>query len=93
MAQLISAPKPVYPVQARAAEAEGMVQLLGVIGVDGSVLSLQLDTSSPGTGNPDLVQAAIDAVRQWRYRPALLNGAPVEVQTTIRVSFMLVDAN
>ena len=88
---LISAPKPVYPPNARAANAEGTVRLIGIIGTDGTVTSLQVDTSRPGIGNRELVEAAMWAVLQWRYRPGTLNGAPVEMATTILVNFTLAD--
>jgi protein TonB len=60
------------------------VRLHAIIGKDGSVQQLEVLT-----GHPLLVQAALDAVRQWRYRPTLLNGEPVEVDTTIDVIFSL----
>jgi TonB family protein len=88
---LVSAPKPVYPAPARASAIQDVVQLQGVIGVDGSIVSLQVDKSRAGSANEELVQAAMDAVRQWRYTPALLNGVPVEFATTITVNFTLVD--
>lgn len=90
-ANLVSAPKPIFPPLARATGAEGTVRLLAVIDRSGAVTSLQVDTTRPGTGNPDLINAAMDAVRQWRYRPAILNGQPVEVATAIQVNFTLVD--
>jgi protein TonB len=58
--------------------------LRAIIGKDGSVAELQVVS-----GHPLLVKAAVDAVRQWRYKPTLLNGEPVEVDTTITVSFRL----
>jgi periplasmic protein TonB len=58
--------------------------LEAVIGRDGQIDNLKLIS-----GHPLLVRSAIDAVRQWRYRPYLLNGSPVEVQTTITVNFYL----
>jgi protein TonB len=58
--------------------------LHAIIGKDGSVQQLNLES-----GHPLLVQAALDAVRQWRYQPTLLNGEPVEVDTTIDVIFSL----
>jgi protein TonB len=73
---------PVYPPIARAARISGTVVLDAVISKTGSVESLHVVS-----GHPMLVQAALDAVRQWRYRPFLLNGMPVEVQTTVTVTF------
>ena len=60
--------------------------LQGVIGTDGSLLSLQVLSKSV---DPELAQAARDAVSQWRYEPTLLNGQPVEVVTSITVNFHL----
>ena len=76
--------QPVYPPIARAARIQGDVILKAVISKDGEIQDLQLVS-----GHPMLVPAAIDAVRQWRYRPYLLNGQPVEVETTITVIFSL----
>jgi periplasmic protein TonB len=83
-AMLISQPRPMYPPLAKQARIQGVVELNAVIGKDGTVGSL-----SVVKGHPLLVQAAIDAVKQWRYKPTLLNGEPVEVQTTIDVNFTL----
>ncbi len=76
---------PMYPPIAKAARIQGDVILKAIIGKDGEIQDLQLVS-----GHPMLVPAAIDAVRQWRYRPYLLNGQPVEVETTITVIFSLV---
>jgi TonB family protein len=86
---LINPVKPVYPTGARNAGIQDVVQLTAVIGKDGSIVSLQLDTTRTGSNNPELIQAAMDAVRQWRYRPGTLNGQPVDVTTTITVNFTL----
>jgi len=87
-AQLISQVKPVYPPAARAAGLQGDVLIHAILGKDGSVM----DPAVISRGvDPELAQAALDAVRQWRYRPAMLNGQPVEVVTEIGVSFSLVD--
>jgi TonB family protein len=85
---LIFAPKPVYPPSARANQIQDFVVLQGVIGVDGTVVSLQVDPAQ-GSSNLALVASAIEAVRQWRYQPAFLNGQPVEFATTITVNFTL----
>lgn len=77
---------PAYPETARQLGIEGSVMLSAVIGTDGSLLTLQPLSHAP---SPDLVQSAMDAVRQWRYTPTLLNGVPVEVQTTVTVNFRL----
>lgn len=81
---LISRVEPDYPIVAHEARVQGTVVLNAVIGKDGRVERLQL-----ASGNPLLVQAAIDAVRQWRYKPFLLNGQPVEIETTVTVNFQL----
>jgi len=83
---LISQVKPQYPAAAQAQGIQGFVQLLGVVDANGQVVSLQPDPSH-GSGNFAMVQAAMDAVRQWRYRPALLNGAPIEFPMAITVNF------
>ncbi len=75
---------PVYPPLARQARISGVVNLVGVIGTDGRIHSLQVTS-----GHPLLVPAAIEAVRQWVYRPTFLNGDPVEVIAPIIVTFTL----
>lgn len=82
--ELIHYVKPAYPPLARQARVQGTVRLTAVLARDGSVTALQL-----ASGHPLLVQAALDAVRTWRYRPTLLNGDPVEVAMTIDVNFTL----
>jgi periplasmic protein TonB len=81
---LIRQVNPQYPQLARQARVEGRVILQATIGKDGSVQNLHLIS-----GHPMLVQAAMDAVSQWRYKPYYLNGDPVEVDTTINVNFTL----
>jgi len=83
-AALINQVQPSYPTAARIMRLSGEVVLHAIIGKDGSVRELQ-----PLSGNPILVQAALEAVRQWRYRPTMLSGEPVEVDTTITVKFVL----
>lgn len=83
-AKLINQIRPVYPPLAKQARIQGTVRLQAVIAKDGAIIELQVVS-----GHPLLVQAALDAVRQWRYQPTLLNGDPVEVQTTIDVVFTL----
>jgi TonB family protein len=83
-ANLIRKVAPVYPALARQARIQGVVRFQAVVGRDGAVRSLQLIS-----GHPLLVEAARDAVRQWVYRPILLNGTSVEVITTIDVNFAL----
>jgi len=74
----------VYPPLAKAARVQGTVKFEAVIGKDGSIQNLHMIS-----GPPLLVQAAMQAVQQWKYRPTLLNGEPVEVITTIDVNFTL----
>jgi protein TonB len=76
--------RPQYPALARSARVQGVVVLQATIGKDGAIQNLRLLS-----GHPLLTQAAMDAVRQWRYRPYLLNNEPVEVDTTIQVNFTL----
>ena len=75
---------PVYPAIARTTHTSGTVYLLGVIATDGSIRSLRVLS-----GHPFLVAAALDAVRQWRYQPTVLNGHAVEVEAPIDVTFTL----
>jgi protein TonB len=84
-AKLINMVRPVYPPLAKQARISGTVRLHAIIAKDGSVIQLEV---LPG-GHPLLIQAALDAVRQWRYQPTLLNGEPVEVDTTVDVVFSL----
>ncbi len=77
--------KPVYPEVARLALVQGTVRLKATIGTDGSVDALELVS-----GPPLLAQAAIEAVRQWRFLPATRNGVRVEDETHVDVSFTLV---
>jgi protein TonB len=83
-AQLISRIEPRYPPLAKLTRTEGSVQLHAIIGRDGRITSLEVIS-----GPPLLVQAALDAVRQWTYRPTMLNGEPAEVETSITVIFRL----
>lgn len=81
-AQIISRVEPVYPRPAVLAGIQGQVKLHAIIARNGRIESLELIS-----GPPLLVQAAMDAVRQWRYRPYYLNGEAVEVETFITVNF------
>ena len=83
-ANLINSVNPVYPPLARAARVQGVVMLQAVIDKQGTIADLAVLS-----GHELLTQAAIDAVRQWRYRPVLLNGQPVDVVTTITVNFVM----
>ena len=80
--QLISKTAPVYPAEAKAAHVQGSVVLQAVISKTGDVEQLQVIS-----GPNELTASALDAVRQWKYRPYLLNGEPVEVETTITVNY------
>jgi protein TonB len=83
-AKLLRKVVPVYPRPAIAARVSGTVRLIGTIGKDGTLQQIQV-VSGPGL----LVQAAVDAVRQWLYRPTMLGGKPVEVIAPIDVNFTL----
>lgn len=81
---LLYQPSPEYPRIARAARIQGQVLLKAMISRDGRIENLQAIS-----GHPMLIPPAIRAVQQWRYRPYLLNGEPVEVETDITVNFLL----
>ncbi len=83
-AKLLSSSMPLYPVLAKRGRVEGTVRLTATIDKEGKVE--KLETVS---GHPILEQAAVEAVKKWRYRPTILNGEPVEVVTTIDVVFKL----
>ncbi len=80
--QLIRRVDPVYPQKAREAGLEGAVRLRVAISRDGSI-----EDVTALSGHPLLVEAAAGAVRQWRYRPTVLNGRPVPVLTVLTVTF------
>jgi protein TonB len=75
---------PPYPPLARATRIQGPVTLHAVISRDGVIENLQLVS-----GHPLLVRAALDAVSQWRFRPYVLNGQPIEVETEITINIIL----
>ncbi len=83
-AMLLHRVQPIYPDIALRARIEGRVVLHAIIGRDGIIRNLQAES-----GHPLLVGAALDAVRQWRYRPYYLGGRPVEVETQVIVNFVL----
>jgi protein TonB len=83
-AMLVNRVEPQYPAIARAAHISGVVHLHAIIRKDGTVGELEVVD-----GNPLLAQAARAAVTNWRYRPTMLNGEPVEVETYITVNFVL----
>jgi TonB family protein len=75
---------PIYPEEARQSRVQGTVLLRAVIGKDGLISKLDFIS-----GPKQLIQAAMGAVRQWRYKPYILNSEPVEVDTQITVNFTL----
>ena len=81
---LVRKVQPVYPPLARQARIQGTVVLQAQISKTGDIENLQLVS-----GHPMLAPAAIEAVKQWKYKPYLLNGEPVEVETTVQVNFSL----
>jgi len=81
---LIRKVNPAYPPLARQARIQGVVLLQAQISKDGNIENLQLIS-----GHPMLAPAAIEAVKQWKYKPYLLNGEPVEVETQVQVNFTL----
>jgi protein TonB len=83
-AMLIHRVEPIFPTLARQTGREGRVELHALIGTDGAVRSLQFLE-----GDAMFYQSALDAVRQWRYKPTFLNGRPVEVDTHITVIYKL----
>lgn len=79
---LVNKVEPQYPQMAKVAHVQGDVVLQALISKNGAIENLRAVS-----GHPILIQAAMEAVKQWRYRPYLLNGEPVEVETTITVKF------
>jgi len=76
--------QPEYPADAKADHVQGQVVLQATIDKEGNVAKLELVS-----GHPMLAPAAIEAVKQWKYRPYLLNGAAVEVETQVTVNYTL----
>jgi periplasmic protein TonB len=76
--------KPVYPPIAVSARIQGQVQLRAIISKTGTIENLVVEN-----GPPMLIRSAIEAVKQWRYRPYILNDEPIEVETEITVNFTL----
>jgi len=83
-ANLIHDVTPQYPPEAGRARIEGTVVLMAVIGTDGSVKDVRIES-----GLPILAQAAMDAVKQWHYKPYMVDGEPVEVDSRITINFTL----
>jgi protein TonB len=83
-ARIVNKVQPTYPEKARSERVQGTVHLHAIIGKDGSITHLRVLT-----GACSLAQSALDAVQKWRYSPTLLQGRPVEVDTTIDVIYTL----
>ena len=81
---LIRRVEPIYPALARQIHKEGQVELRAIIATDGTIQSLQVVS-----GDALFLNSAKDAVTQWRYRPTVLNGLPVEIETYITVIYTL----
>jgi protein TonB len=81
---LIHRVEPQYPAEARAQKIQGLVTLEVQIGTEGAVHNIAVID-----GKSILAEAAVEAVRQWRYQPYTANGRPVEVQTRVRIRFTL----
>jgi TonB family protein len=81
---LVKKTPPVYPASAMQMRIEGAVELVATISKSGDISAVKVTS-----GNPQLARAAVDAVKQWKYKPYLLNGEPVEIQTQITVNFKL----
>jgi len=76
--------QPAYPRTALSMHIEGVVELAATISKTGDITSVKVVK-----GDPQLTRAATDAVRQWKYKPYLLNGEPVEITTEVTISFKL----
>jgi protein TonB len=83
-AMLIHRVEPVYPPLARQIHREGRVELRAIISTDGTIQSLQIVS-----GDPIFLRSALDAVEQWHYKPTILNGQPVEIDTYISVVYTM----
>ena len=81
---LIKKPQPIYPPNALRMHIEGSVQLLATISKEGDISAVKVLS-----GDTNLAKAAAEAVKQWKYKPYLLNGEPVEIQTQVTVNFKL----
>jgi protein TonB len=82
--RLLHRVEPVYPEDAKARRVQGVVALDVQIGGDGAVKNIAVVE-----GDPELADAAVEAVRQWRYRPYTVDGKPVEMQTRVTIRFTL----
>jgi TonB family protein len=86
---IISRKNPVYPAEAKANKdtLDGPVVLMVIIGTDGVPVKVFVKQSL----RADYDQSALDAVREWRWKPYLLNGNPIEVKTTVTVNYSMAD--
>jgi TonB family protein len=84
--KLVSKVEPAYPPACKTEGIEGSVVVQAVISKEGDVIKLEVLNQLV---DPRLVEAAVEAVKQWKYQPTLLNGAPIEVVTQIDVNFIL----
>jgi periplasmic protein TonB len=83
-AMLVYRVEPAYPTLARQTGRSGRVELRAIIATDGTIQSLQVVS-----GDPLFLQSALQAVQQWRYKPTVLNGRPVEIDTFITVVYTI----
>jgi protein TonB len=81
---LVKKVQPIYPPSALRLRTEGVVQLSATIAKNGNISAVKVLS-----GDPQLARAAVDAVKQWKYKPYLLNGEPVEIQTQVTMDFKL----
>jgi protein TonB len=81
---LVKKTPPVYPSAAMQLHIEGSVELLATVSKTGAISAVKVIS-----GDPRLARAAVDAVKQWKYKPYLLNGEPVEIQTQVTMNFKL----
>ncbi len=81
---LIKKVQPIYPRNALTMHIEGGVDLMATISTTGNITAVKVIS-----GDPQLTRAATDAVKQWKYKPYLLDGKPVEIQTEVSVTFRL----
>jgi len=81
---LVKEVPPTYPASALRSHVEGAVELLATISKSGDISAVKVLN-----GDPQLARAAADAVKQWKYKPYLLNGEPVEIQTQVTVKFKM----
>jgi periplasmic protein TonB len=81
---LVKRPQPIYPARALQMRVEGVVELMATVSKTGDISAVKILSGDPG-----LARSAVDAVKQWKYKPYLLNGDPVEIQTQITLNFKL----